>query len=168
MYHGEVSDELVEKVRERVLSGMGFFPMHSAHHSKPFKRILGATGDLTWGRNQTAIVWNLCPTHPIAKNIPAHFTLFEELYAEPFFIPKPDDLIFGTWFEDGNIFRSGCCFRRGQGKIFYFRPGHEEYPIYYREDITTVLTNAVRWAAPRNFTPPTLGKFASLENKEET
>ncbi len=148
MRHNDVSDELVAKVRARVLGGMGFMPLHSAHHSKPFKAILGTTGDLTWGRNQTAILWNLCPTHPITKGIPAHFTLYEELYAEPFFIPKPDDLIFGTWYEDGNIFRGGATFTRGLGKIFYFHPGHESCESFKNEYVQTVIKNAVRWCAP--------------------
>jgi trehalose utilization protein len=119
MAHSEVKDELVERVKNRVYNdGMGFLPIHSAHHSKPFRAILGTTGNLAWGRDQKAIVWNLNPTHPIAAGIPQHFELFEELYAEPFFIPKPDDLIFGTWYEDGNIFRGGCTLTRGLGKIF--------------------------------------------------
>lgn len=150
LYHDEVSDELAAKVKSRVLSGMGFIPMHSAHHSKPFKAILGTTGNLTWGRNQTAILWNLCPTHPIAKGIPAYFELYEELYAEPFFIPKPDDLIFGTWYEDGNIFRGGATFTRELGKIFYFHPGHESCESFKNEYVQTVLKNAIRWCAPVN------------------
>ena len=148
MYHAEVDDALVERVKQRVLNGMGFVPLHSAHHSKPFKAILGATGNLTWGRNQTAIVWNLCPTHPIASEIPAHFTLFEELYAEPFFIPKPDDLIFGTWYEDGNLFRGGATFKRGLGKIFYFHPGHEGCESFKNEYVQRIIKNAIRWCAP--------------------
>ncbi len=148
MYHSEVSDELVEKVRLRVLNGMGFIPLHSAHHSKPFKAILGTTGNLTWGRDQTAIVWNLCPTHPIAEGVPSHFTLFEELYAEPFFIPKPDDLIFGTWYEDGNIFRGGVTFTRGLGKIFYFHPGHEGCESFKNPIVQRIIKNAIRWCAP--------------------
>ena len=150
MHHDEVSDELVEKIKTRVLGGMGFVPLHSAHHSKPFKAILGATGNLTWGRNQTAIVWNLCPTHPIAKDVPASFTLFEELYAEPFYIPKPDDLIFGTWFEDGNVFRGGATFTRGLGKIFYFHPGHESCTSFKNEYVQKIIKNAIRWCAPVN------------------
>ena len=148
MCHGEVSDTLVEKIKARVLLGMGFIPLHSAHHSKPFKAILGTTGNLTWGREQTAIVWNLCPTHPIAKGIPSYFTLCEELYAEPFFIPKPDDLIFGTWYEDGNIFRGGATFTRGLGKIFYFHPGHEDCRSFFDPNVQRIINNAIRWCAP--------------------
>ncbi|MBO5788714.1 MAG: ThuA domain-containing protein, partial [Clostridia bacterium] len=110
MRHGDVDDGLVERIRTRVYNGMGFIALHSAHHSKPFRAILGTTGNLTWGREQKAIVWNLMPNHPIAAGIPAHFELFEELYSEPFFIPTPDELIFGTWYEDGNIFRGGCTY----------------------------------------------------------
>ncbi len=146
--HGDVPDELVSKIRARVLSGMGFMPLHSAHKSKPFMSIIGTTGNLTWGRNQKAIIWNLCPTHPIAAGIPSHFTVEEELYAEPFFIPKPDDLIFGTWYEDGNIFRGGATFTRGFGKIFYFHVGHETCLSFQNEYVQRIIKNAIRWCKP--------------------
>ena len=148
--HGEVSDELVTKIRSRVYSGrMGFVALHSAHHSKPFKAILGTTGDLTWGRKQRAVVWNLCPTHEICRGIPSHFDLgTEEMYGEPFYIPKPDDLLFGTWFEDGNIFRGGATFTRGLGRIFYFHPGHETCRSFYNEYVQRIIRNAVKWCAP--------------------
>ncbi len=148
MAHKEVPDELVEKVRQRVYAGMGFMPLHSGHHSKPFKAILGTTGDLTWGRNQKAIVWNVAPTHPITAGIPAHFELEEEMYGEPFYIPKPDDLLFTTWFADGNIFRGGCTYTRGLGKIFYFHPGHETCRSFYNEHVRKIIVNGIRWCAP--------------------
>ena len=148
MAHNEVPDDLVEKVRQRVYAGMGFMPIHSGHHSKPFKAILGATGNLVWGRNQKAIVWNTAPTHPIAEGIPSHFELEEEMYGEPFYIPKPDDVIFTTWFEDGNLFRGGCTFTRGLGKIFYFHPGHETCRSFYNENVQRIIKNGIRWCAP--------------------
>ena len=146
--HGEVSDTLVEKIRMRVYSGMGFIGLHSAHHSKPFKAILGTTGNLTWGREQKAVVWNVCPTHPITEGVPEHFELFEELYSEPFFIPKPDDLLFTTWYEDGNVFRGGATWTRGLGKVFYFHPGHETCNSFYNHYVQRVIKNAVNWCAP--------------------
>lgn len=148
MYHNNVPDDLVEKIRERVYAGMGFIPLHSAHHSKPFKRIIGATGNLTWGRNEKCIVWNLNPTHPIAEGVPAHFQLFEELYAEPFYVPKPDDLIFVSWFEDGNIFRGGMTYTRGLGKIFYFHPGHETCESFRDPIVQRIILNGIKWCAP--------------------
>ena len=150
MAHKEVDDALVRRIRARVLGGMGFIPLHSGHHSKPFREILGTTGNLTWGDDQRCIVWNLCPTHPIAAGIPEHFELFEELYSEPFFVPKPDDLIFGTWYENGNIFRGGMTFTRGVGKIFYFHPGHETLPSFHNPIVQKIIKNAIRWAAPAN------------------
>jgi len=72
-----------------------------------------------------------------------------EMYGERFDIPTPDKLIFISWFEGGEVFRSGCCWERGHGRIFYFRPGHESFPIYYNRDVIKVLTNACRWANPR-------------------
>lgn len=147
-YHKEVDDELVEKIRQRVYAGMGFLPLHSAHHSKPFQRIIGCTGNLRWGRNQKAIIWNLAPWHPIAKGIPMSFQLTEELYSEPFYIPKPDEIVFGTWFEDGNIFRGGLTFRRGLGKIFYFHTGHETVDSLKNENVHRIIKNAIYWCAP--------------------
>ena len=150
MAHGEVDDALVEKIKNRVYLGkMGFIALHSGHHSKPFKAIVGTNGNLQWGRNQKEIVWNMMPSHPIAAGIPEHFLIEEEeLYSEPFYIPQPDALVFGSWFEDGNIFRSGACFIRGAGKVFYFQPGHETCKSFYNPYVQRVITNAVRWAAP--------------------
>ena len=149
MAHKEVDDALVEKIRQRVYTrGMGFVALHSAHHSKPFKAIVGCTGDLSWGDDQKEIVWNVNPSHPIAAGIPECFELFEEMYGEPFYIPTPDQLVFASWFEQGNIFRSGCCYFRGLGKVFYFQPGHESCRSYYNKHVRRVIQNGVRWAAP--------------------
>lgn len=170
--HKEVDDELVEKIRVRVYTGkMGFIALHSAHHSKPFKRIIGATGNLQWGRNQREIVWTLMPSHPIAAGIPDHFLIEdEELYSEPFFIGQPDALVFGSWFEDGNILRSGACFIRGAGKVFYFQPGHESCHSYHNPYVLRIIKNAIYWAKPSdpgfeivddapNITEPIINEF---------
>lgn len=150
MAHGEVDDKLVEKIRNRVYAGkMGLIVLHSGHHSKVFRSIVGATGNLSWGRDQKEVVWNLMPQHPIAAGIPDHFILkSEELYAEPFYIPQPDQLVFGGWYEDGHIFRSGCCFFRGVGKIFYFQPGHEYCRSFYNPYVQRIIRNAVEWVKP--------------------
>lgn len=148
--HGEVDDELVKRIQRRVLLGrMSFIALHSAHHSKPFRAIVGTTGNLTWGRNQREIMWNLMPTHPIAEGIPQSFFIeSEELYAEPFFIPQPTELVFGSWYEDGYIFRAGATFIRDAGKVFYFQPGHETCPSFYNPYVQRIITNAVHWARP--------------------
>ncbi len=148
--HHEVSDTLTEKIRQRVYAGkMGLVVLHSGHHSKVFKSVVGATGNLSWGRDQKEVIWNLLPSHPIAAGIPDHFILEqEELYAEPFYIPRPDALVFGGWYEDGYIFRSGCCFLRGVGKIFYFQPGHEYCRSFYNPHVQRILKNAVEWVKP--------------------
>lgn len=147
--HHEVKDEIVAKVQARVYAGMGFIALHSAHYSKTFKAIVGTTGNLSWGRDQKEIVWNLMPSHPIAAGIPEHFILpAEEVYSEPFYIPNPDAVVFGGWFEDGNIFRSGVCFLRGLGKIFYFQPGHEWCSSFYNEYVQRIIDNAIHWAKP--------------------
>lgn len=148
--HDEVSDELVKRIRDRVYLGkMGFVALHSAHHSKPFRAIVGTNGNLSWGRNQKEVVWTLMPSHEIARGIPDHFLLeSEELYSEPFYIPQPDALVFGSWFEDGHIMRSGACFHRGAGKVFYFQPGHETCPSFHDPYVQRIITNAIRWAKP--------------------
>ena len=153
MNHGEVKDDLVERIRQRVyVGGMGFIALHSAHHSKPFRAIVGTTGNLLWGDNQKEIIWNIMPSHPIAAGIPAHFELpEEELYAEPFQIPQPDAHIFEGWYEHGYVFRTGCTFLRGAGRVFYFQPGHETCPSFYDANVQRIITHGVRWAAPNDF-----------------
>ena len=148
--HWKVKDELVDKIAERVYrQGMGFVGLHSAHHSKPMRKMLGCTGDLSWGDNMKEVVWNMLPTHPIAEGIPEAFTLeSEELYSEPFFIPVPDEQVFTAWFEGGNVFRAGNCYYKGAGKVFYFQPGHETCRSFYNPYVQKIITNGIRWAAP--------------------
>ena len=85
----------------------------------------------------------------IARGVPDSFVVPNtEMYGEPFGIPEDAHPVFMSWYEGGNVFRSGITFRRGAGKIFYFSPGHESFPIYRNPDVVKVLANAVRWAAP--------------------
>ncbi|HEY5562999.1 MAG TPA: ThuA domain-containing protein [Clostridiaceae bacterium] len=150
MAHGEVRDDIVEKVQKRVLSGMGLIVLHSGHLSKIFTKLMGTSCTLKWrevGENER--LWVVEPGHPIAEGIGDYIDLpHEEMYGERFDIPAPDTLVFVGWFKGGEVFRSGCCYNRGYGKIFYFQPGHEAYPTYYNEQILTVLKNAVLWAKP--------------------
>lgn len=151
MRHELVSDEVAERVQRRVLDGMGFIGLHSAHASKPMRKLLGTRSDsLRWRENdETQRLWCVAPGHPIAEGIGEGFVIpQDETYGEYFEIPTPDELVFISWFSGGNVFRSGCCWKRGAGKIFYFQPGHETYPIYYQGEVIQVLANAVRWAAP--------------------
>ena len=151
MAHHEVDDGLVERISQRVFTGkMGLIVLHSGHHSKVFKRIIGTNGNLSCGRDQNEIMWNILPAHPIAAGIPDHFTLFEELYCEPFYIPQPDELVFGAWFEDGYMFRAGLCYYRGAGKVFYFQPGHEFCRSFYNPYVQRIICNAVKWVAPND------------------
>ncbi len=160
MAHGEVSDALVERIRRRVYLGrMGLLVLHSGHHSKVFRSVVGTTGNLGWGRNQKEIVWNVNPSHPITQGVPDHFCLpCEELYCEPFYIGQPDELVFTSWFEDGYILRSGCVFLRGAGKIFYFQPGHEECRSFYDAHVQRVIQNAVHYVCPADFAFPVRDK----------
>ena len=149
MAHEEVSDEIVDKVRDRVLRGMGLIVLHSGHHSKIFRALMGTSCNIRWREGDRERLWCIAPNHPIAKGIPEHFELEnEEMYGERFDIPQPDEVVFISWFKGGEVLRSGCTFNRGLGKIFYFRPGHEEYTTYYNENVKKVITNAVRWACP--------------------
>ncbi|MCC7023323.1 MAG: ThuA domain-containing protein [Thermomicrobiales bacterium] len=157
--HGEVSDELVDRLQRRILDGMGLVVLHSGHHSKIFKRMMGTTCNLKWREaNDKERLWVVNPSHPIADGIGEYIELpAEEMYGEFFDIPQPDDLIFVSWFTGGEVFRSGCCYQRGRGKIFYFRPGHESYPTYFNPDVRRVIANGVRWAAPVNGPEPSFG-----------
>ena len=152
--HGKVRDAVVERVLKRVWQGMGFIALHSAHYSKPFKRLMGTTCSLTWREaGEKERLWVCNPGHPIARGIDRYFEIPNtEMYGEPFAVPTPDENVFISWFEGGEVFRSGCTWKRGNGKIFYFRPGHEVYPIYHHPVVRQVLRNAVRWAAPEGET----------------
>lgn len=148
--HEQVRDDIAEKVVQRVLDGMGFIALHSAHMAKPFCKLMGQPCKLRWRcANEKAIVWNVHPTHPITQGVPLHFELErEEMYGEVFQIPQPDDLLFITWFAGGNVFRGGCTFTRALGKIFYFHPGHEDCPSFHNENVIKIIANSIRWAAP--------------------
>ncbi len=164
--HKEVADETVERIHQRVLEGMGLIVLHSGHFSKIFKRLMGASCALKWREvGERERIWVVDPSHPIAHGLPEHFEIeHEEMYGERFDVPAPDALVFLSWFQGGEVFRSGCCYRRGSGKIFYFRPGHESYPTYYHPEVRRVLQNAVAWAAPGCGPKPEFGKFPPLES----
>jgi trehalose utilization protein len=149
--HGQVEDKIVERVQKRVLAGMGLIVLHSGHHSKIFKRMMGHNCDLSWREaGEKERVWVVNPGHPIAQGIGANYFELanEEMYGEPFGIPEPDESVFISWFQGGEVFRSGATWRRGAGKVFYFRPGHETYPTYHQPVVQRVLKNAVKWAKP--------------------
>ena len=151
MAHGEVADAVVDRIQQRVLEGMGLIVLHSGHYAKIFRRLLGTTASLQWREaGERERLWVCNPGHPIAAGLGPYFELpQEEMYGEPFVIPTPDEQVFLSWFEGGEVFRSGCTWRRGNGKIFYFRPGHETYPTYHDANVRRVLANAARWAAPQ-------------------
>lgn len=148
--HKEVSDEIVTRVQKRVLEGMGLIVLHSGHFAKIFGRLLGTNCTLKWREStDKERIWNVMPSHPIAKGIGDHFVIpREEMYGEPFAIPSPDELVFISWFTGGEVFRSGCTWYRGHGRVFYFRPGHETYPTYHQKEVRQIIINAVHWARP--------------------
>lgn len=163
--HGEVPDEVVTRVFKRIMKGMGLVALHSGHFSKIFKRLMGTGCDLKWRESgDKERIWITSPTHPIAAGLPEYFELpNEETYGEHFDIPAPDEVVFTSWFSGGEVFRSGCVFKRGNGKIFYFRPGHETFPTYYDKNVRRVLINAAAWCAEERGIYQTYGKYPSPE-----
>jgi trehalose utilization protein len=134
---------------ERVLDGMGLVVLHSGHFSKPFQRLMGTRCTLQWRHDERETVWTVAPGHPIAAGVPPSFVIPEqEMYGEFFDVPPPEELVFISSFTGGEVFRSGCCWTRGRGRIFYFSPGHETNPVYHQPEVQRVLVNATRWARP--------------------
>lgn len=151
MAHGDVHDDVADRVRRAVLAGMGLVALHSAAGSKPFRALMGTHCTFKWREaGEKERLWTVNPSHPIAEGIPEHFELREEeMYGEPFDVPPPDELVFISWFPGGEVMRSGCCWQRGHGRVFYFRPGHEDHPTYHDPNVTRVIANACRWARRR-------------------
>lgn len=149
--HAEVADDVVAKVHRRVLSGMGLVVLHSGHFSKIFQRVLGSHASLLWREaDEKERLWNLEPSHPILQGIPAYFELEqEEMYGERFDVPTPDELLMISWFQGGEVFRSLCTWKRGHGRVVYFRPGHETYPTYHHPLVARIIGNAAWWARAR-------------------
>ena len=164
--HNEVRDEVVERVYKRVLDGMGLLVLHSGHFSKIFKRLMGTSCDLKWREgNDIERLWVVAPGHPITEGLGEHIDIAqEEMYGEHFDVPPPETLVFISWFTGGEVFRSGCCYTRGRGKIFYFRPGHEMHPTYHHPDVQRVILNAAHWAAPTPGAQRIFGNTPALEH----
>ena len=158
--HDQVEDKIVDRVQARVLEGMGLIVLHSGHFSKIFRRLMGTTCSLRWRDvGELERLWVCNPGHRIAAGLEPYFELEqEEMYGEPFGVPEPLETVFVSWFQGGDVFRSGLTYRRGAGNVFYFRPGHETYPTYHDANVQTVLRKAVKWAhnpAPRIQGDPT-------------
>ena len=163
--HPDVADEVVDRVHQRVLDGMGLIVLHSGHFSKIFRRLMGTSCDLKWREaGERERLWVVDPSHPIADGLGDGFAIEEEeMYGEHFDIPPPDELVFVSWFEGGEVFRSGCTYRRGRGRVFYFRPGHETHPTYFDANMRRVIANAARWAAQPRGAPATYGNAQPSE-----
>jgi trehalose utilization protein len=146
--HDRVADEIVDRVKQRVLAGMGLVVLHSGHFSKIFRALMGTNCSLRWRSiGERELVWTVNPAHPIAHGIPPLFAIdAQEMYGEYFDIPQPDELVFISSFTGGEVFRSGCCFYRGAGRVFYFSPGDQEYPVYHHPVVRKVIANGVDWA----------------------
>ncbi len=163
----QVPDEVAERVQRHVQCGMGLVALHSAHLSKIFTRLMGTPCHLRWHDDARERVFVCNPAHPIAKGLPPHFIIpNEECYCEPFSIPEPDQTVFLSWFDSGEVFRSGCCFFRGNGKVFYFQPGHETAQSFFVPEVQQIYRNAAHWTSPtmrtEEFTSP---HTPGLENR---
>jgi trehalose utilization protein len=163
--HDEVADAVVDRVHAAVLDGLGLVVLHSGHMSRIFRRLMGTSCDLKWredGRRER--LWVIDPSHPIAAGLDESFALAEEeMYGEHFDIPAPDELVLISWFEGGEVFRSGCTFRRGRGRIVYLRPGHETHPTYFDPNVRRLIANAAAWAAHPGGARPTYGNRPPVE-----
>jgi trehalose utilization protein len=152
--HDQVTDEVVERVHARVLDGMGIVVLHSGHYSKIFKRLMGTSCSLIWRSDpggERELVWTVNPAHPIAAGVPQPIVIpHQEMYGEFFDIPPPDELVFISSFEGGEVFRGGCCYFRGAGRVFYFSPGDQEFPVYHQAEVQRVIANAVAWCGGRS------------------
>ena len=147
--HDQVEDGVVDRVHQAVLSGMGILVLHSGHYSKIFTRLMGTTCSLKWRNDgERELVWTVAPRHPIAEGVPHPIHIAQqEMYGEYFDIPAPDETVFLSTFEGGEVFRSGVTYTRGLGRVFYFSPGDQDFPVYHHPDVQRVLANGARWAA---------------------
>ena len=151
--HRDVTDENVRRIVAAVQErGMGYVPVHSSLGARPFHLVLGHRGGSAGWREDgcPSVVSVVQPDHPIAQGLDRMFIIpMEEMYAEPFAIKPPDELVFISSFAGGEVLRSGCCWYAGKGRVFYFQPGHETYPVYFQREIKLIMANACRWAAAR-------------------
>jgi trehalose utilization protein len=154
--HGQVKNELVEKIVRRVKEdGMGFISLHSSHFAKPNRKLMG-TG-CGWkayvGDSTTLKIIVKEPTHPIAEGIKEFTITHNERYSDPYGVPEPKAVVFeGTaTLRNGqtDTSRQGFCWEIGKGRMFYFQPGHETNPVFFDENVRKILANAVKWAAPQ-------------------
>ena len=151
-HHGKVTDETIGRIVKAVKEGgMGYFAIHSAHYSRGLIALLedkcglGGVGD---GGAETVSV--VAPDHPIAKGVKDFVIPRVEYFIEPFTVPEPEAVVFRSTYEktDG-WFRTGCCWTVGKGRVFYFRPGHETYPIIRQPEVQKCIYNGALWAAKR-------------------
>ena len=158
--HDRVSDEVVDRVQRQVLGGMGLVVLHSGHFSKIFTRLMGTTCSLRWRDDgDRELVYTVAPHHPITAGVPHPIVIpAHETYGEFFDIPAPDELVFVSGFSGGEVFRSGAAYRRGNGRVFYFSPGDQKYPVYTQPEIRRVIANACEWARRVDDSAPVAAK----------
>lgn len=150
--HDEITDETVDRIEDAVREdGLGFISLHSSHYARPFKRLVDASGDLGEYRfddDESESVGVVAADHPIAEGVD-DFTIPEaEMFGDPFDVPEPETVVLHSMYSNGDEeMDSGITFQFGEGRGFYLRSGHEEFEIYYMNEIQQILVNATRWAA---------------------
>jgi trehalose utilization protein len=168
--HKDVNDSKVESIVAKVKAGKaGFVALHSAHYSKPFKNLMGTNcgfKKVDANKNEGFVqhLRVVSPMHPIAKGVKDFDIPKTEIYGEPFEVPMPDAIVlYGHW-DTGDSFPDVCCWTVGGkgvssaaakaanpgGRVVYFRPGHETFPIFHQPEVQRVVTNCVLWAAPKS------------------
>ena len=152
LYDDQVSDETAQRVAETVLNGMGILFLHASLGSKPAKILLGTNSNTGKYREigEKEKIWVVDRSHPVVDGMEKEYIEIpaSEMYGEPYGIPTPDDIVFISWFEGGEVLRSGVDWKKGAGKVFFFAPGHEEFPVYYHSEIQKAVKNIVRWLKP--------------------
>ena len=156
--HELVDDDAVERVVRKVREeGMGFVSLHSSLTSKPFIALMGTSCKIGSFRvdGEMERVHVVAPHHPIADGVRDFVITETEMYGEPFDVPNPKEVIFESVFQDNPLYSTttwrfcGCTWDVWDGRVFYFRPGHETYAIYRDENIQRILLNASYWAAKK-------------------
>lgn len=169
LYDDQVSDEVVDRIVDAVLDGkMNLALLHAGIHSKIGTKLLGKNS--TTGKyrevGEMERMWVIDRGHPVVAGLEKEYLEFpdSEMYGEPYGMPTPDEIVFISWFEGGEVLRSGVSWHKGAGRVFYLAPGHEEFPVYANPELQKVMANMIRWLRPVAGPPITFhGEIGSIE-----
>ena len=150
--HADLPDSRARAIAARVRAGkLGFVALHASCLSKPFVELMGGRCELGgWredGRPERVEITT--PGHPIARGISPFLIPRTSMFAEPFRVPMPETVVMTSTFDRGETFRSGLTWAVDKGRVAYFRPGHDGFPIFFHPSVRQVIANAVTWTAGR-------------------